>query len=113
MAKHRVEVLLHHMAYVEETSGDPTVLLHGNPTSSFLWRSVIPQLAPLGRCIAPDLIGMGDSGKLEGSGPGSYRFVEHHRYGACLASSTHVRKLFLNADPSAFLTAANASFVAA
>ncbi|MHB1720610.1 MAG: haloalkane dehalogenase [Acidimicrobiales bacterium] len=80
IAKHRVEVLGHHMAYVEEGSGDPIVLLHGNPTSSFLWRSVIPHLAPLGCCIAPDLIGMGDSEKLEGSGPGSYRFVEHRRY---------------------------------
>lgn len=56
------------------------MLLHGNPTSSFLWRSVIPHLAPLGRCIAPDLIGMGDSDKLPDSGPGSYRFVEHRRY---------------------------------
>jgi haloalkane dehalogenase len=55
-------------------------LLHGNPTSSYLWRNVIPHLAPLGRCIAPDLIGMGDSDKLEASGPGRYRFVEHREY---------------------------------
>ena len=80
MDKRTIEVLGHQMAYVEEGSGDPIVLLHGNPTSSFLWRSVIPHLAPLGCCIAPDLIGMGDSEKLEGSGPGSYRFVEHRRY---------------------------------
>ena len=52
------------------------LLLHGNPTSSYLWRNVIPHLQPLGRCIAPDHIGMGDSDKLPNSGPGSYRFVE-------------------------------------
>ena len=80
MYKRMVEVLGHQMAYVEEGTGDPIVLLHGNPTSSFLWRSVIPRLAPLGRCIAPDLIGMGDSNKLTNTGPGSYRFVEHRRY---------------------------------
>lgn len=68
------------MAYVETGEGDPIVLLHGNPTSSFLWRNVIPPLAGLGRCIAPDLIGMGDSDKLAESGPGSYRFIEHRRY---------------------------------
>ena len=77
MDKRTIEVLGHQMAYVEEGSGDPIVLLHGNPTSSFLWRSVIPHLAPLGCCIAPELIGMGDSEKLDGSGPGSDRFVEH------------------------------------
>jgi len=66
------------MAYVEEGTGDPIVFLHGNPTSSFLWRSVIPEVRDLGRCIAPDLIGMGDSEALP---PGTeYRFVEHRRY---------------------------------
>lgn len=68
------------MAYVEVGQGDPIVLLHGNPTSSYLWRNVLPYLEPLGRCIAPDLIGMGDSDKLPDSGPGSYRFVDHRRY---------------------------------
>ena len=68
------------MAYVEVGSGDPIVLLHGNPTSSYLWRNVIPHLEGLGRCIAPDLIGMGDSDKLEDSGPDRYRFVEHRTY---------------------------------
>lgn len=53
------------MAYVEVGEGDPIVLLHGNPTSSYLWRNVLPHLQPLGRCIAPDLIGMDDSGKLQ------------------------------------------------
>lgn len=78
--KKRLEVLGHTMAYIETGEGDPIVLLHGNPTASYLWRGVIPHLSPLGRCIAPDLIGMGDSDKLEDSGPGSYRFVEHRRY---------------------------------
>src|SRR5690242_21404616 len=68
------------MAYVEEGAGDPIVLLHGNPSSSYQWRSVIPHLTGLGRCIAPDLIGMGESAKLPDSGPGSYRFIEHRRY---------------------------------
>ena len=68
------------MAYVEVGSGDPIVFLHGNPASSYLWRGVIPAVAKLGRCIAPDLIGMGDSAKLIGSGPGAYRYVQHRRY---------------------------------
>ena len=74
------EVLGARMAYVEVGSGDPIVFLHGNPTSSYLWRNVIPHCAGLGRCIAPDLIGMGDSAKLSPSGPDRYRFVEHRRY---------------------------------
>jgi haloalkane dehalogenase len=73
------EVLGAQMAYVEHGSGDPIVLLHGNPTSSFLWRDVIPELSDQGRCIAPDLIGMGDSDKVA-SGPGAYRFADHQRY---------------------------------
>jgi len=68
------------MAWVEVGAGDPIVFLHGNPTSSYLWRNVLPHLEPAGRCIAPDLIGMGDSDKLPRSGPDSYRFVEHRRY---------------------------------
>jgi haloalkane dehalogenase len=70
--KKRVNVLGREMAYVETGSGDPIVFLHGNPTSSYLWRNVIPHLQDLGRCLAPDLIGMGDSEKLPNSGPGSY-----------------------------------------
>ena len=80
IAKKRAQVLDHNMAYVETGEGDPIVLLHGNPTSSYLWRGIIPHLTGLGRCIAPDLIGMGDSDKLEASGPDRYRFVEHRRY---------------------------------
>ena len=68
------------MAYVEAGSGAPIVFLHGNPTSSYLWRNVIPHLEAHGRCLAPDLIGMGDSDKLEPSGPNRYRFVEHREY---------------------------------
>jgi haloalkane dehalogenase len=68
------------MAYVDAGAGDPIVFLHGNPTSSFLWRNVWPRCADLGRCLAPDLIGMGDSDKLADSGPGRYTFVEHRRY---------------------------------
>ena len=68
------------MAYVELGTGAPIVFLHGNPTSSYLWRNVMPHLADQGRCIAPDLIGMGDSDKLEPSGPERYRFVEHRRF---------------------------------
>ena len=67
------------MAYVEAGRGRPIVFLHGNPTSSFLWRHVIPEVAHLGRCIAPDLIGMGDSAKV-GAGPRSYRFIDHRTY---------------------------------
>ena len=68
------------MAYVEMGSGDPIVFQHGNPTSSYLWRNIMPHLADLGRCIAVDLIGMGDSDKLDDPGAESYRFVEHREY---------------------------------
>jgi haloalkane dehalogenase len=80
MKKQHATVLGREMAYVEVGRGDPIVLLHGNPTSSFLWRNIIPHLADKGRCIAPDLIGMGDSDKLTDSGPDSYRFVEHRAH---------------------------------
>jgi len=78
--KKRQRILGSEMAYVEVGEGHPIVLLHGNPTSSYLWRNVLLHLEPLGRCIAPDLIGMGDSDKLPDSGPDSYHFVEHCRY---------------------------------
>jgi haloalkane dehalogenase len=90
--KQRRLVLGSEMAYVEVGEGDPIVLLHGNPTSSYLWRNVLPHLQPLGRCIAPDLIGMGDSDKLPNSGPGSYRFVEHRRYLDALLEALNVRE---------------------
>ena len=78
--KQFTDVLGSQMAWVEMGKGAPIVFLHGNPTSSYLWRNIMTPLADLGRCIAPDLIGMGDSDKLADSGPGSYRFVEHRRY---------------------------------
>ena len=90
--KQRRRVLGRNMAYVEVGQGDPIVLLHGNPTSSYLWRNVLPRLQPLGRCIAPDLIGMGDSDKLPDSGPNSYRFVEQRRYLDALLESLAVRE---------------------
>lgn len=68
------------MAYIDEGEGDPIVFLHGNPTSSFLWRNVMPHLEGKGRLLAPDLIGMGDSEKLDNSGPESYTYVEHRKY---------------------------------
>src|SRR6516162_4939180 len=80
------------MAYVEVGEGDPIVLLHGNPTSSYLWRNMLPHLQPLGRCIAPDLLGMGDSEKLPNSGPGSYRFVEHRLYLDALLEALNVHE---------------------
>ena len=64
------------MAYVEMGKGDPIVFQHGNPTSSYLWRNIMPHLQDQGRCIAIDLIGMGDSDKLEDSGPERYSFME-------------------------------------
>jgi len=98
--KQRRRVLGIEMAYVEVGEGDPIVLLHGNPTSSYLWRNVLPHLQPRGRCITPDLIGMGDSDKLPDSGPGSYRFVEHRRYLDALLESlgVHERVTFVVHD---------------
>jgi haloalkane dehalogenase len=78
--KKKTQVLGKTMAYVDEGEGDPIVFLHGNPTSSYLWRNVMPHLEGRGRLVAPDLIGMGDSDKLDDSGPDSYRFVEHRKY---------------------------------
>jgi haloalkane dehalogenase len=75
--RQRIKVLDSEMAYVDAGQGNPIVFLHGNPTSSYLWRNVIPHLEKIGRCLAPDLIGMGQSGKSPG---GSYRFVDHVRY---------------------------------
>jgi haloalkane dehalogenase len=65
------------MAYVDAGAGDPIVFLHGNPTPSFLWRNIIPHLLPFGRCLAPDYLGMGNSGAAP---DGRYRFTDHQRY---------------------------------
>ena len=79
-AKRRVEVDGVSMACVDVGDGDPVVFLHGNPTSSYLWRNIVPHVVGRGRCIVPDLVGMGDSAKLPRSGPSSYTFVEHRHY---------------------------------
>jgi haloalkane dehalogenase len=80
LKKKTVDVLGSQMAYHERGEGAPVLLLHGNPTSSYLWRDVIPELEGRGRLIAPDLIGMGDSAKLPNPGPNTYRFVTHRKY---------------------------------
>ncbi|WP_267885805.1 haloalkane dehalogenase [Shimia thalassica] len=80
MEKKYIEVLGRQMAYVEMGQGRPIVFLHGNPTSSYLWRHVMPELAGMGRCIAPDLIGMGDSEKLPDPGPDTYTFKTHQSF---------------------------------
>ena len=80
LPKNTINVNGKRMAYAEMGSGKPIVFLHGNPTSSYLWRNIMPHVTTLGRCIAPDLIGMGDSEKLDNSGPNTYRFVEHRKY---------------------------------
>lgn len=65
------------MSYIEAGAGTPVIFLHGNPTSSYLWRNVLPHVAPIGRCLAPDLIGMGRSSP---SPSGAYRFLDHAHY---------------------------------
>ena len=78
--KTTVSVNVNTMSYVEMGEGDPIIFQHGNPTSSYLWRNIMPHLAVQGRCIAIDLIGMGDSDKLEDSGPDRYTLLEHRDY---------------------------------
>jgi haloalkane dehalogenase len=80
-SKKTIEVNGRKMTYIDEGEGDPIVFLHGNPTSSYLWRNVMPHLESLGRVIAPDLIGMGDSEKLPASdGPERYSFQVHYEH---------------------------------
>ncbi len=76
--RHKIQTLDGHMSYLDEGEGDPIIFLHGNPTSSYyLWRNAIPHVQGLGRCLAPDLIGMEDSSKIEGS---TYQFADHAKY---------------------------------
>lgn len=75
-ASHFIEINGSKMHYIDEGEGDPILFLHGNPTSSYLWRNVIPHVTPYARCIAPDLIGMGKSDKPDIE----YRFVDHVKY---------------------------------
>ena len=78
--KKYIDVLGKQIAYVEMGEGDPIIFQHGNPTSSYLWRNIMPQLQSLGRCIAMDLIGMGDSEKLEDKGNMTYSYNTHKKY---------------------------------
>jgi haloalkane dehalogenase len=78
--KKSIEVLGRRMAYIDEGEGAPVVFAHGNPTSSYLWRNVMPACRGLGRLIACDMIGMGDSEKLPDSGPDRYTYAEQRRY---------------------------------
>jgi haloalkane dehalogenase len=89
--KKRKSILGLEMAYVDEGQGDPMVFLHGNPTSSYAWRNILPYVQDFGRVVVPDLIGMGDSQKLPESGPGSYTFVEHRRYLDALLAALDIR----------------------
>lgn len=77
--RRRIDVLDSVMSFVDTGAGPrpPVVFLHGNPTWSYLWRNVIPWVSPLARCLAPDLIGMGQSGRRPA---GAYRFPDHARY---------------------------------
>ena len=78
--KKYIDVLGKQIAFVEMGEGDPIIFQHGNPTSSYLWRNIMPQLQSLGRCIAMDLIGMGDSEKLEDKGNMTYSYDTHKKY---------------------------------
>lgn len=78
--KQKITVNDKQMAYVEMGEGDPIIFQHGNPTSSYLWRNIMPHVKDLGRCIALDLIGMGDSDKLDNSDADSYTYLEHRSY---------------------------------
>jgi haloalkane dehalogenase len=80
LSKKTIDVLDARIAYHERGEGAPVLFLHGNPTSSYLWRDVIPELEGYGRLIAPDLIGMGDSAKLPNPGADTYRFMTHRKY---------------------------------
>ena len=80
LEKKMVEVNGKQMAVHDSGSGQSVVFLHGNPTSSYLWRNIIPHVASTARCIAPDLIGHGDSDKLDDTSPGQYTFVQHREY---------------------------------
>jgi haloalkane dehalogenase len=80
LTKASVDTLGLRMACHQSGQGEPVLFLHGNPTSSYLWRDVIPSLRSTGRIIAPDLIGMGDSDKLPDPGPSTYSFLTHRKY---------------------------------
>lgn len=72
--RQRLRVLDTEISYVDTGQGAPIVFLHGNPTSSYLWRNVIPSVSGVGRCLAPDLVGMGQSSRAPAE---TYRFLDH------------------------------------
>ena len=78
------EILGKKMAYFDDGVGDPIVFLHGNPASSFLWRNITPYVEGMGRIIVPDLIGMGDSEKLEGENNSDYKYHGQYKFLSCL-----------------------------
>jgi haloalkane dehalogenase len=80
LSKKFIKVFDKKIAYHEAGEGDPIIFQHGNPTSSYLWRNIIPHLSKQGRCIAIDLIGMGDSDKLSSPQKDSYDFKTHKKY---------------------------------
>ena len=80
LKKKKILINNKNIAYVDSGSGDPIIFLHGNPTSSYLWRNITPHLETQGRCISIDLIGMGDSDKLDNPDENSYLFEEHYHY---------------------------------
>lgn len=82
----------HRMAYIEIGTGDPIVFLHGNPTSSYLWRNVLPHVEGHGRLIAPDLMGMGDSDKLRNSNPDRYSFAQQANFLYALLDTLGVKE---------------------
>jgi len=93
---HYIEVTGSKLHYIDTGKGDPILFLHGNPTSSYLWRNIIPYLTPLGRCIALDLIGMGKSDKPDID----YRFFDHVKYVEGLAGIWLSIKICLLSKPS-------------
>ena len=80
LKKKKISINNKNIAYAESGSGDPIIFLHGNPTSSYIWRNITPHLESQGRCICIDLIGMGDSDKLDNPDENSYQFEEHYHY---------------------------------
>ena len=80
LKKQKISINNKNIAYAESGAGDPIIFLHGNPTSSYLWRNITPHLESQGRCICIDLIGMGDSDKLDNPDENSYQFEEHYHY---------------------------------
>jgi haloalkane dehalogenase len=87
-----IDINGHRMAYIDEGEGDPIVFQHGNPTSSYLWRNIMPYCRGVGRLIACDLIGMGDSQKLSNPGPGRYTYSEHRNFLFTLWEELKIKK---------------------